>query len=378
VRLRSAVQSLQATAQYGLTGFVLAQATVLALFNRRRSRELEQRNREVQLLNENLRQQIANRSHELSHALALVASPKPTAHELVAGTMLAEKYRINELLGEGGMGKVYRAERIADGRAVAIKVVRGGNPRTLSRFAKEAELVARIDHPNVVSVLDFGITDQAVLFLVMELVEGNSLEHAREHFGDATWAVPMVAQLAKALETIHALGVIHRDIKPGNVLVAGSVLKLTDFGVAHVGRPVDHERTEAQTVESDPEATATVNPDPSLTKVGMLIGSPLYMAPELGDGAEHASPRSDVFSFGMVAYEMLSGKRPYDRPVVKALLKGRPMPDPPAPLASIATGLPPEIAAIVDNCLASDAVARPDAATIARAFSDQKMWLKLM
>ncbi|HEX5060582.1 MAG TPA: protein kinase [Kofleriaceae bacterium] len=370
VRVRRVVQPLQATTQYGLTAFVLCQSTLLAFLNRRRSRELEQRNRDVQLLNEELRQQIANRSHELSHALTLMASPKRSAQELDPGTVLAEKYRIDQLLGEGGMGKVYRAERLSDGRAVAIKLVRGGSAGKLARFAREAELVARIDHPNVVSVLDFGITDQAVLFLVLELIEGNSLEHVRDRFGDLSWAVPMVAQLAKAIETIHALGVIHRDIKPANVLVAGDVLKLTDFGVAHVGRPDDPERAEAQTVveaEPDPDETATLNP--SLTKVGMLIGSPRYMAPELGQGADHASPRSDLFSFGIVAYEMLSGQRPYDRPVVKAFLAGKPMPDPAQPLASVVPGLPADVAAIVDACLQIDAKARPDAATVAKVFA---------
>jgi hypothetical protein len=372
LRVRRVVQPLVATTQYGLTAFVLCQSTVLALLNRRRSRLLEQRNREVQLLNEELRQQIANRSHELSHALTLMASPSPAAQDLDVGSVLAAKYRIDGLLGEGGMGKVYRAIRLTDGRPVALKLVRRGNPKTLARFAREAELVASIDHPNVVSILDFGITETAMLFLVLELVEGNSLEHARNRFGDLTWAVPMVAQLAKAIETIHALGVVHRDIKPANALVAGDVLKLTDFGVAAVGRAMDSERAEAKTVEEanlegDPGETVTIHPN--LTRVGMLIGSPLYMAPELSEGAEHASARSDLFSFGMVAYEMLSGKRPYERSVATALLAGKPLPEPPPPLGSVAPGLSADLAAMIDACLQIEPKARPDAATVARAFA---------
>ena len=124
---------------------------------------------------------------------------------------------------------------------------------------------------------------------------------------------------------------------------------------------------------TDLRSAMNPNRDPNLTNVGMLIGTPLYMAPELSQGADHASPRSDLFSFGMVAYEMLSGKRPYDRPVVKAFLAGKPLPDPPSPLASIAPGLAADVAAIVDRCLQLDAKARPDAATVARVFVDQKM-----
>jgi serine/threonine-protein kinase len=187
----------------------------------------------------------------------------------------------------------------------------------------------------------------------------------------------LIAQVCDGLAAAHEVGVVHRDIKPGNVLVAGDVLKLTDFGVAQISRPPDEDRTEAKTVEADkekePDETATMNPnaDPSLTNVGMLIGSPLYMAPELSQGADHASPRSDLFSFGMVAYEMLSGKRAYERSVVTALLKGNPTPEPPPPLASIAPDLPASVAAIVDRCLQLDPKARPDAETVVRSF--QKM-----
>jgi len=370
LNLNRVVVSLATATPYGLTGFVLTQSALLALLNRRRGRELEQRNRDVQLLNEELRAQIASRSHELSHALALMASPGPAAN-LEVGTTLAGKYRVERQIGEGGMGKVYRAERLADGRAVAVKLVRGGEPRQLARFAREAELVARISHPNVVEILDFGITETAVLFLVMELVEGNSLDLARERFGDLAWAVPMVGQLATAVARIHELGVIHRDIKPPNVLVAGNTLKLTDFGVAQVYRPLDLERSEALTTDAstepvDPDETASIQP--ALTRAGVLVGSPLYMAPELTHGAEHATPRSDVFSLGFVAYEMLTGKRPFERPLVKRRNDRTPLPDPAPPIASLVPALPAELAALVDEALQFAPEARPDAAAIARAF----------
>jgi hypothetical protein len=372
LNLNSVVVSLTTATPYGLTAFVLTQSSLLALLNRRRSRELEQRNRDVQLLNEELRAQIANRSHELSHALALMTSPNPAATNLEDGATLAGKYRIVRQIGEGGMGKVYRADRLTDGRAVAVKLVRGGDPRQLARFAREAELVARISHPNVVEILDFGITETAVLFLVMELVEGNSLDLARERFGDLAWAVPMVGQLATAVATIHELGVIHRDIKPANVLVAGNTIKLTDFGVAQVRRPLDLERSEALTADAsaepvDPDETASI--EPALTRAGGLLGSPLYMAPELSHGAEHATPRSDVFSLGFVAYEMLTGRRPFERPVVKYRKDRTPLPEPAPAIASLVPELPAKLAAIVDQCLQFAPEARPDAATIARAFT---------
>jgi serine/threonine-protein kinase len=287
---------------------------------------------------------------------------------LEPGSVLADKYRIEALIGEGGMGKVYRANRLTDGRAVAVKLVRGGEPATLARFAREAELVARITHPNVVGILDFGIASESVLFLVMELVDGQSLDRVRDRFGDLPWALPMVAQLAAAIEAIHALGVVHRDVKPANVLVAGEVLKLTDFGVAHVKRVVDAEQSGVSTLVDAP-GTQAEPMDPSLTRAGTLIGSPLYMAPELSAGAEHASPRSDLFSFGLVAYELLSGQLAYDRPLVTACIQGGPLPAPPPPLASLVPGLPVHLAAIVDDCLHVSPDARPPAATVARLFA---------
>src|SRR5581483_3869191 len=217
---------------------------------------------------------------------------------------------------------------------------------------REAEVAAAIDHPNVVAILDFGVTDDGVLYLVMELVDGRSLEQERPQFGDLGWALPLLGQLARALAAIHGREVVHRDVKPANLLVAAGRLKLTDFGVAHLDDarsrgPLDTVPGGA-TAEEQPRANLTGAP--TLTRAGMLIGSPMYMAPELAGGAEHASAASDIFAFGLIAYEMVSGRRAWERPVVMAILDGSEVPGP-APLGEMVSGLDARLAALIHDCL---------------------------
>ena len=376
LRERSIVH-IRFIAQYGLTAFVISQTALLALINQRRAKQLEQRNDEVQrlnselgLLNDELRRQIASRSHELSQALMMMARTS-TAQPLEAGAVVDGQYRIVAPLGEGGMGTVYRAERLSDGRSVALKLIRGGaDPESLARFAREAEVVASIDHPSVVGILDFDVSQGGTFYLVMELVEGRSLEAERSRFGDVGWALPLVTQLAQALAAIHTRDVIHRDVKPSNLLLADGRLKLADFGVAQirrVHRPIGS-ATEMETLRGgsageEHEATR----DLALTRAGMMIGSPMYMAPELCEGSGHGSTKSDIFSFGLVAYEMLAGKRAYPRPVVMAAMEGVTMPEPP-PLSSVARGISEDVARVVHACLEATPARRPDAATVQAAF----------
>jgi serine/threonine-protein kinase len=206
----------------------------------------------------------------------------------------------------------------------------------------------------------------------MELVEGTTLEGLRSHFGDAGWALPLLEQLAAALAAIHSSGVVHRDIKPANILVADGRLKLTDFGVAHVGRHLEESKTGQTTVSDRLAAGGDVAPDnnltaldaaPALTHAGVLIGSPLYMAPELFRGSERADPSSDVYSFGLVAHEMLSGRRAFASSVVLARIKGETLPPPPS-LAAVVPVLAPGIATVLDRCLAWEPQARPNAQII--------------
>lgn len=374
-----AIVNIRFIAQYGISVFVICESALLALLNQRRAKQLEARNDEVQrlnselnTLNDQLKRQIANRSHELSQAMMLMAqSNGPRA--LAAGDVVGDQYRVVAPIGEGGMGTVYRAERVTDGRRVALKLIRGGaDPEGIARFAREAEVVAHIDHPNVVGILDFNLSPAGLLYLVMELVEGRSLEADRARFGDVAWALPLLAQLLAALEAIHAREVIHRDVKPSNLLVADGRLKLADFGVAQMRRaaPRSAVSTGTETIRggSDGELAAGGETDElQITRAGMMIGSPMYMAPELGDGSVHASTKSDMFSFGLVAYEMLSGKRAYERPPVLAVVDRAAIPEPPS-LASLLPALDARLAQFIDACFARSPRNRPDAATILAAW----------
>jgi serine/threonine-protein kinase len=266
------------------------------------------------------------------------------------------------------MGTVFRAERVDDKKQVALKLIRGGaDPESLARFAREAEVVAKIDHPNVVGIYDFNVSRAGIFYLVMELVEGHSLEAERNRFGDVRWALPLVTQLARALAAIHAREVIHRDVKPSNLLVAHGQLKLADFGVAQIQKQRPPGSTDAATLPGGSASELERDTaELSITRAGMMIGSPMYMAPELAEGSERGSTRSDMFCFGLVAYELLAGKRAYPRPLVMALMEGLTMP-PPAALETLVPALDPALARLIHACLEVSPAARPDAVTVLAA-----------
>jgi serine/threonine-protein kinase len=251
------------------------------------------------------------------------------------------------------MGEVHEVERIADGRRLALKVLNGARDRAaLARFAREAQIAAQLDHPHLVSVLDVDVSRSGMLFLVMELVPGTTLAAQRERFGEARWAIPILSQVADALAAMHARGIVHRDLKPSNVLVDGDAAKVADFGVASVLDRIAYQETLA------PGEIAAQSPE--LTQTGAIVGTPLYMAPELVHGARDAEPSADVFSFGVMAYELLAKDLPFASPPVMERLAGRLAPTP-KPLRAQRPELPVELAALVDRCLADAPVGRPTA-----------------
>ncbi|MCZ7649649.1 MAG: serine/threonine protein kinase [Thermoanaerobaculia bacterium] len=260
------------------------------------------------------------------------------------------RYRIVEEIGRGAMGAVFRAHDPQLDREVAVKVISaslageslpGGEAE--ARFLREARLTARLRHPGIVAVHDAG-REGPDLYLVMELVEGESLAArlARGAYPAGAEALEIVAQAADALAVAHAAGVIHRDMKPGNLLLApDGRVKVGDFGVAKA-----------------------IGESTELTRTGMLVGSPAYMAPEQIKG-EILDGRADLFSLGVVLYELLLRRRPFPADTVTTLvyqiLHQDPLSDP-----AIAATLPAAQAELLQWCLAKDPAARiPDARTLA-------------
>jgi len=245
-------------------------------------------------------------------------SPVPSVPRVVDN-----KYRIEQLIGRGGMGAVYRARDMRLDRLVALKVVRAellGDPEARRRFRREAQIVAKLQHPSIVSVFDYGTFSDAGAYLVMELVRGEDLRRVLQREGrlEPQRALPILVTVCAAIEAAHREGVLHRDLKPENILLPGGDLaaKVLDFGVAKV---MADDRRDGQAADS-----ATI-----LTAAGMIVGTPAYMAPEQFHGGG-ADARTDVFSLGVIAYEMLSGELPFGRgslaEVVMAQARGvRPM-----------------------------------------------------
>jgi hypothetical protein len=290
----------------GYLAVAIVNIVLLGRDHRVLGQDLEQRVIELDTANVELRRQIAERSRELSEALANMSSGKS---KLLPGDIVDERYRVLKKLGEGGMGAVYEVERLRDCKHFAMKVLLDTSKSgALARFAREGQIAAEIAHPNVLGVVDVG-TSQQGLFVVSELVDSGSLEEFRQRFGDRDWALPLLKQIASGVAALHRAGVVHRDLKPGNVLLGSDGRpRIADFGIAAL---------------RDNHVDALGATRDQLTAAGALLGTPIYMAPELARGAENASVASDVFAFGVLAYEMLTGKLPFASPPVLDALVGR-------------------------------------------------------
>jgi len=258
--------------------------------------------------------------------------------------ILDGKYRLDERLGEGAVGLVYRATHLRLKKAFALKLLKPGlaglDPFSIVRFQREAEALGRLHHPHIVEVTDFGIDPgTGAPYLVMELLEGIPLsEHCRREGPlPLARALPVLEAIAAAIDAAHEQGILHRDLKPGNVLLSGRdgedrTVKVLDFGLAEISAP-----PHPFDLDDEPLGLDEVGKAPSLTGTGDLLGTPLYVAPEVIRGAS-AGRASDLYSFGVIAYEMLVGKPPFSgstRQVLAGHLEREPSPPAPALPASV-------------------------------------------
>lgn len=263
--------------------------------------------------------------------------------------LVADRYRLGELLGRGGMGEVWQAQDEVLGRQVAVKLLLDGDgdESAASRFRLEAQTAARLNHPQVVAVYDFGAWDGR-FYLVMELVRGPSLAQELSAHGslDPARVATIAAQAASGLAAAHRQGVVHRDVKPGNLMLdADGTLKIGDFGIA---RFVD-------------ETSA------ALTRVGQIVGTSAYLAPERALG-RMAGPASDVYALGCVLYQLLAGRPPFWADSPTALLYLHVDADP-VPPSTHRADLPPAFEDCLLRMLAKQPEARPSAQEVADWFA---------
>lgn len=264
--------------------------------------------------------------------------------ELHAGQVIAGKYRLNKLLGQGGMASVWSATNTFTEREFAIKFLLpqvAQTPEAARRFLMEAKVSARVNHPNIIDILDVGQAEDGMLFLVMELLNGVSLENAlrRQTPTMTVYAfVGVMLDVARALYAAHAAGVIHRDLKPTNVFLHKdregiAVPKLLDFGVSKF--LLDEDKNQA------------------LTVAGTVLGSPLYMSPEQAMGTSNIDGRTDIFAFGAMLFEGLCGVRCYDAPNFNALIVMIATTQPRS-IDQYAPHLPTGLRTLVKDCMVTD------------------------
>jgi serine/threonine-protein kinase len=278
----------------------------------------------------------------------------PTA-TFPTGYVFQDTYRVGGVLGEGGMGVVYEVTHLRMGRRFALKVLSANcspDPDVVARFRREAEVTGHMDHPNIVSVVDFNLTPDGTHFLVMELLEGETLDRVVRREGplDLGRVAAIVAQVASALEAAHRKGVVHRDLKPENIMLCRQdgreVAKVLDFGLSKL------------------LATHT-----ALTRSGVTFGTPQFMSPEQALEASAVDARSDIFSLGAIVYDMLAGKPPFEGTAVPSILY-KVVHEAPESLLRMRPDLPAAVVEAVERALRKRPEERFGSATeLADAFS---------
>ncbi len=283
--------------------------------------------------------EFASKERVCPHDGTLLKDKIPTEEQAI-GRTLDGKYRVDGFLKRGGMGSVYRGTHVLLNKPVAIKLIRPElvtSQDIVSRFFREARAAAKLSHPNIVTVHDLGQTEDGTLYIIMEIVEGQSLKDliVAEGPWQPSRALRFCRGVASALSLAHRNGIVHRDLKPQNIMVfrdseGNESPKLLDFGIA-------------KTLEPD---------SPALTSTGMVLGTPHYMSSEQAKGMP-ADQRSDIYALGVILYEMLVGRVPFDDKSIPSILVKH-LTEPPRPPSTLRGDIPREVETLVLRCLEKD------------------------
>ncbi len=289
-------------------------------------------------------------SVDVDQANAIVVDEAKEQARALIGTVISGRYRIVDLIARGGMGAVYLGEHVHMHKRIAIKILHPENddqPEIVARFEREAVVGAHVRHPNIASATDFGKLDDGAYFLVLDYIEGKNLgDVIREGPMPVARVVRIAKQVAGALAAAHELGIVHRDMKPRNIMLdANMVPMLIDFGFAKMSvdkLPLTGSRGDAR-------------PASRLTGVGVIFGTINYLAPESAHGMDAVDERADLYALGVIMYEMLAGKHPFNSTdPVEMFNHHRMTPPPPFSVRAPGVNVPPEVDVIVRKLLEKD------------------------
>lgn len=267
-------------------------------------------------------------------------------------TVLNNTYYLESKIGEGGTGTIYRGVQIATNTNVAVKILHPqlvNNSNYLERFRREARAAEAINHPNAIQVIDFGVADEKIFYLVMELLEGISLREVidRDKVITPEKTVTIITQVCAAVDAAHQQNIIHRDLKPENIVLnnhgkPNEMVKVLDFSIAKLRSARDG--------------------DLNLTEKGVVVGTPQYMSPEQAQGME-LDTRADIYSLGIILYEMLTGDRPV-KGTTPMVMMYKHIHGQPRPVRELNANVPPQLEAVVMSALAKKPEERPQTAKI--------------